>query len=382
MKRIIVAVLALNMLVLSGCSSRVASSIREPDELDLIRTIGIDKHEDGYSVTIDTGVGLNNSAPHIRNGKGPTIDSALNVLKKMVGRLEPFYSHTDNVIIGEDLAREGIDEVMDYIARNSEIRIDTNLFVAKGMTAEDLITGSVSKMQAAAGILNLLSIQVSTLGQGYVFTCLDVIASLAQSGKALVLAIELTEGDNLLDTEEKRLLPNGFGIIQNGKLTSYVSAKNAPSVTLLINELDYLNIQVETEEGTVGLGVINSYVDIKPVFLDNQLSKLKIKVKMEASITEVGGPMDIKSEKKRQELGLAVSEKILANLQDTLMNSKELGVDYIGLGQKAEIKAPIKFQNMSEPWHELFPELPIEIEVTTKIKRSFDLVQPVDLSKR
>ncbi len=380
MKKLYLLLIVFALAALTGCSSRVASSIREPDELDLIQTIGIDKSEEGYYVTISTGMGLNNAEPRIRGGEGPTINAALDVMKKLSGGHEPFYSHADHVIIGEDAAKEGIIEVLDFIERDSEIRIDTNLFIARGMTANELIIGAASKNSAAADTLELIEEQLPNLGQGHVFTALDVATDLAKSGKGLIMAIETRQGDNLKDAEQQKLVPNGFGIIQRDKLTGYVSAEITPSVMLVLDELEYLNLRIDTDEGPVGLGISSTSLDVEPVFMDDELTKLKIKVKADASVTEVGGMVDLMSDRTRRNLGTMVSERLLQNLQKALEHSKEMAVDYMGIGQKASLKRPVRFRNMRESWQEVFPTLPIEIEVTAVIKRTFDLGQPVDIS--
>lgn len=380
MKKILAILFALSMLTLTGCSSQTSNIVREPDELELIRTIGVDKSEKGYRVTIGTDVGLNGSPPQIRSNDDVTIDSALNVLQKTSRGQEPFYSHTDHIIVGQELAKDGIGEVLDYVARNSEMRIGTNLFIAKDATAEEIIVNSAGERNAIADMLDVMKQQISSLGQGYVFTCLDVATGLAADGKAIVLAIEMTDGDNMLNTEEKKVLPSGFGIIDDAKLVSYVPASQAAGVTILINKMNYMLVNVVTDEGTVGLAVTKIDTKLDPIFLDDQLQKLKITVKADASVTEDGGVKNLATDKVRRAISLGASNQILKNLQETLRTSQELGIDYIGIGKKVELKAPLKFESLKKPWREIFTELPIEIEVQTELKRSYDLDNPMNLA--
>lgn len=382
MKKILTAALALIIITLAGCSSQTSNVIREPDKLEMIRTIGIDKGKDGYSVTISTDVGLNGSAPQIRSGNGKTIDEALNVLKKTSRGQQPFYSHVDNLIIGEAVIKDGISEVLDFMARSSEMRIGTNIVIAKGTEAEKIITGAVGEQNAAADMLEVIKEQITSLGQGYMFNCLDVLSELAYNGNAMILAVRLTEGDNLLNDEEKKLTPDGFGIIRDGKLIAYTSSEQSAGITLLIDELNSLNIEVETTEGMVGLALTQIKADIQPVFLDNQLQKLKIKVDAAASITEAGAVTDLTMEKRRQETGLNASRQLLKNLQEAIKSSQSMGIDYMALGRKAELKAPLKFKKMGVTWEELFPELEIELEVSTVLKNTYDLGEPISIYGR
>ncbi|MBE6949401.1 MAG: hypothetical protein E7456_06100 [Ruminococcaceae bacterium] len=378
MKRIIC--ITLSMLILTGCSAQTSNVIKEPDELEMIRTIGIDLADDGYSVTIGTGVGLDGSPPTIRSGEGVTIDEALNVLKKTSRGQEPFYSHTEDIIISEDVARAGIQDVIDFMARNSEMRIGTNILIAKGAKAQDIMTGSVGGKTGLTDMIEVMEQQITALGAGYMFTCLDVAAGLAQGGSALMLAVELVDGDNLLDEKEKKLQPVGFGIFEDSRLKEFSPYELSPGITFLMDKLESINIEVETDMGTVGLALTDSKVDYQPVFLDDQLQKLKITLETEMSITEAGGVTDLTSEKRRQEVGLKASEQILANLQETLKFSKELGTDFMAIGEKVELKAPFKYEKIQNSWQERFSELEIELEVKTVLKRSYDMADPIRLS--
>ena len=58
-----------------------------------------------------------------------------------------------------------------------------------------------------------------------------------------------------------------------------------------------------------------------------------------------------------------------------------MGIDYIGLSKMVELRAPLKFERMEKPWREIFPELPIEIEVHTELKRTYDLDDPISIAE-
>lgn len=381
MKKILTVILVLIILfMLSGCSSQTSNRVLEPDELEMIRTIGIDKGENGYSVTISTDIGLNGKTPKIRSGEGKTVDEALNILKKTSGGQEPFYSHVDNLIIGEEVVREGIGQVLDFMARSSELRIGTNIVISRGTKAKGTITGAAGKDSAAADMLEVIKEQAPSLGRGYMFNCLDVLSGLAENGTAMILAVELTEGDDLLNDGERVLRPQGYAVVEDGKLVNYTSPEETAGITLLLNKLDSLNIEVRLDKGTVGLTLTGLTADIQPVFLDNELKKLKIKVSADASITEAGEVKSLTMEKERQEAGLNASKMLLKNLQETIRKSQSLGIDYMNLGQRAGLKSPMKFQRMKTSWNELFSKIEIELEVSTVIKQTYDLAEPVDIS--
>ena len=130
--------------------------MREPDELEMIRTLGVDRSEAGFTVTAATGTGIDGSPPVMRTGEGMTVDDAMELLQKTSRGQEPFYSHTEHVIIGEDLAKSGVTEVLDFMARSSEMRIGTAVTVSKGMTANRLMSSAFSEKSDIYGLLRVI----------------------------------------------------------------------------------------------------------------------------------------------------------------------------------------------------------------------------------
>ena len=51
-------------------------------------------------------------------------------LQAKVGR-EVFWGHTEVILIGEKLARKGIQEYIDFLIRHPEVRLRANVFVSK-----------------------------------------------------------------------------------------------------------------------------------------------------------------------------------------------------------------------------------------------------------
>ena len=371
MKKIPILILAAALL--TGCAAKGTSLMREPDDLEMIRTVGVDKSDDGYTVTIATGRGIDGSPPRVRSGDGLTIDSALDFLQRTSHGQEPFYSHTEHVIIGEELAREGVDEVLDFMARSSEMRIETAMILAKSATAEELMTSSSGETAGLYDILNVMEEETASMGRGYMFTCLDAAAGLRETGHALILAAEVLPGDNALDDSEKTLRGEGFGVIENGKLTGYVPTDDAPGVLLLLNKPVSLNLACDTGSGRVGVTLEKARSDVKPEFAGGDLKKLEVSVSADIVITEAGAIKDLTSEKMRESIEKAVSQQVFDLLNTTISRSQAAGLDYIGLGAMVEKRAPVKFRDLRERWPELFPKLPVELKITTTVRRSYDL---------
>ena len=152
MKKIAAFIMAAAVAVSSsGCSGlSIFSNYREIEDLELIRTIGVDSDPQGVNVIISSGSTGSESAPRIYETQAPAVGVGLAVLQKVPLGKQAILSHTENMVLGEEEARAGIGQVLDYVERYAEMRIDTSLFIVKGGTARDLIQGTAGKNTSAA----------------------------------------------------------------------------------------------------------------------------------------------------------------------------------------------------------------------------------------
>lgn len=128
------------ILILSGCWSR-----KELNELAIVSTLSLDKIEDRYKVTAQV-LNVNELAGAeqttrlalaVYEEEGDTIFEAIrNITQHSPRKL--YLSHLRLVIIGEELAKEGIKNALDFLARDHELRMDYFLTISK--------TGEASKL--------------------------------------------------------------------------------------------------------------------------------------------------------------------------------------------------------------------------------------------
>lgn len=69
---------------------------------------------------------------------GKTIPDALQRMLSMAPRM-PYLSHVRVLVFGEDLARSGLSDVLDYISRNHQLRTDFFMLVAKNGKAAEIL---------------------------------------------------------------------------------------------------------------------------------------------------------------------------------------------------------------------------------------------------
>lgn len=148
MKTAKLIIFLLVLFTLYGCSDAA-----EPDTLGYVVALGIDKAEDSESkfditiqfanpVTISGGAsqeGGKGGQDSIKNitVTAPGIYSAVNVANHIVSKVFTL-SHTKVVVFSEEIAREGIKDILETIGRSSDIRPNTYFAVSKTSAKEFL----------------------------------------------------------------------------------------------------------------------------------------------------------------------------------------------------------------------------------------------------
>ncbi|MDY8026334.1 Ger(x)C family spore germination protein, partial [Paenibacillus polymyxa] len=131
-------------MLLSGCWER-----QELNEMAFVLGMGLDKAESGYKVTLQVVIpsAIASQAAGGTGGAGvPVIVSSFTVPTiyeaqrkyNLVSARASYYGHIRILVIGEELARAGIKEVLDMLKRSREPRNDFYAMVAKDTTAEDV----------------------------------------------------------------------------------------------------------------------------------------------------------------------------------------------------------------------------------------------------
>jgi len=145
-RKIVLAALIFLLFFTAGCWNMVELNRRA-----IVPGFGVDKAEDGQIKTtvqiirvgeLKSGQGAGPSGPKgmsVYTVTGYTFFDTLRDLAMYVGR-KLFLSKAEVIVVGEDLAKEGLDKVIDFYQRDHELGIRDSLLIAKGEAREVMET--------------------------------------------------------------------------------------------------------------------------------------------------------------------------------------------------------------------------------------------------
>lgn len=341
----------------TGCWSR-----RELEELAFVLALGIDKGDDGEFILYaqigkaqqEAGGGDGEGGEIVViEGKGKTIVQAYDQMFEVANR-RLFLSHARLVIISEELAKSGINRILDFLQRDIRIRSTTLIAVGQGDIKEIL------ESQPVLGGITGLAIKDSMRFNWERSKILrkelyEMVRDIKEGDAELTLPIITMEGEKVaiknaayfqnttmkgtLDNKEVLGLLWLVGDVRHGSITINPNPKDSRYITL---ELMDTKVSINPVEGSKGL-VFHIKVDQQLRVADDQTN---------LTVSQI-----------EQEVNRYIKNTIL----ETVNLAKEEGVDFIGFGKRYRRKYPKKWDE--DKWIEKFKESEVIIKVNSIINR-------------
>lgn len=373
-----VLALACAMLLLGGCGDRMV--VRELDELELIRVIALDSAEDGRVRVTVFGSGVSSEEPSVFAETAYTVGTALARMQTLSEKYL-FFGHADVLLLGEEAARSELGSYHDYLTRDVSIRLGMRCFIVKGGTASE----AMEKFSGADldEFLNGLERDLKLVSESYAFTIGDIASGLAESGAALAAALELREEPDVVSgAANPTLVSAGYGLFTDDGLVGFLDAAESQGANAIINRFEQGHFEVgDGHGGVVGLAVNGVETDVEPLWSGDELLGISLKTQLKAAIEESENEMDMYDSETLVHVRRELESLLEREMSAVVELAGDLGADFLLLGRRISIKNPIKHSGISGDWDEILRQLPVEIEVTADIERTFDLTQPMGSSK-
>lgn len=369
--------------LLSGCWNR-----RELNELAIAVAAGVDKTADGYLVSVQvidpTQVGrsqlVERTTTTSYQAEGKSIFEAMRRMTKKCPR-KIYVAHMRMLVIGESVAREGIMKPLDFFFRDHETRSNFDIIVTKNERASDILsTFSLIELIPATEMYKTLSTSEKSWAPTVAVKAVDLIRLLGTDGNDPVLTgISITGNKEIAQTQEnsKRIEPQGFleyksiAVFKQDKLVGWLNEDEGKSYNYVTNHVTNTVGKNACPDGggPFAVEIFQSQSTITPSIRDNKPA-IKVTTRLEANLGEVECQMDLSKSDTIKELEQVVSRNGKKLIEDGIKHVQQnFSADIYGFGNSIHSKYPRQWKAWREQWAEMFRELPVEVEVTVKIRR-------------
>lgn len=379
LKKVFFTLFILASILLNGCMGG-----REIDELAIAISMGIDKAEDGYLLTIQI---LNPKAIASRKAQNeaPIIlytetGKDLFEIKRRITEQSPrriYNSHLRTVVFGEDMAKEGIQQTLDFFVRGHEYRTDFFFLVAKGTTANHILN-ELTPLEAVPGIEVYDSLKTSEKSWAPTKTVklYELVNDLISDGKNPVLTgIKLSDPKNpmhsieiLKQSDPTKLMVSSLGVFRNDKLAGWLTEEESKGYNYIMGNVNNTAEEVKyDDQGQVTLEAIKTKVKRKATLL-NKKPAINVEIMVKANVVAQTGELDLTSEEIIEKLCRKAERDMEALCKAVLERTKNnFKTDVFGFGEEIHKKYPKLWKEIKNNWNDEFAMLPVSIKVHVQI---------------
>lgn len=369
---LLVFIIVLVTFTITGCWS-----YREIDKLALVSGMAVDKNPTGkgYEITAEI-IDLSSSSTteskfnSLRlQSKGNTIfDGNRNMINISAKPL--YWSHATTVIVSQEIAKDGILPILDWIVRDSEPRLTLYIFISKAKNAKELLSLKSVSTEIRSYEMESMVISNKKLSKIPNIQVYELINDLSTKGIYPVLpAIDVVVNEG-----EKTTELSGGAIFNKDTLAGFIDSEDIMYYLFVRDKMKggLLNIKLAhgSDNSNMTLEVFKNKTKVTPMFSDGNLS-MSIKIKTNVNISELDTNIDLFSESGIKNLK-DIAEKYLENsILNTIKKIQEdFGLDIFGFGNIVKEQMPDLWKDINDEWDEIFKNLKIDVDADIHIRGS------------
>lgn len=360
------------LLLFPLCGCGVSEQRREVEQLLIIQTVGVDYAPGGMKLSLAAASDREQAEPPpALTGSGPTFSAALERIRDASVEEELFTGHMRGLLVGEEAAVHGLEDLLGAVCRSADLRLDMPLYLVRGGTAEKLVLDAGSEERGISEILRAADAHRARQQGIRSGSAGTILRSLIRRGGALAPALRF---EKAAEDGGNTAVPAGYGVLAEGKLCAWIEPDEALGADLLRGvtagrTLDVLDLEgmpatLELQRGTCRL---------LPVWdADGGLHGLDVTAQVRAAVLETAADSALGTEAYDDHMTAQLESAVSDRIGRILRLERQLSLDFLGLEDGLRLSAPERWGRLTEPLGALLPGLEISITVRGEIAHSFD----------
>ena len=377
MKKIVTSFIAL--IFLTGCWN-----YQELNNYSIVTGIAIDKHNNEYEVAVlianspknNTDNSENSSKVVVYSGYGKSIFSAIKDIG-LISAKELYLGHFSVLLISEEVAKDGINNVVDLFLRESSSKKNFYIAITKDCKAKDAlkIITPLSNYSSQNISDNLSS---TTKLQGIISNIdfNELLSNLKRPGvenaiNSIIIIGNAEEGSskkNIETSEPSTYIKLGpLGLFKDDKLVYWTDDDESIGINIVRNKTKEMYVIVKYYNSTTVIDNTELKTNIN-VSLENKLPKVNISISGEGKLVEVTGDVDITSSKVINSLNQKLNLEIEKYIQKGIMASFNNNTDVFGFGLMFYREYPNYYDKVKNNWQNELRKIKININSNIILK--------------
>lgn len=383
-----IAVFAVLMVLsgLGGCFDR-----RELDTLGFVIGVGIDTAEKAGNTELTLQIANvshtqsakknsktskdneSGNSPYLNiSGTGETVNIILRELEHEISR-QIYIPHLQILVFGEDLAKNGVRDSLDFFARAPEARMTQYVCVARGKASDIFEVETQLEQYPSTAIMERIREQDVTSDTPAVTEFEFVRTMMNKSTAAVAPIVEILKID---DTE--RLSVSGCAVFKDCVMVGELDKKESRGLLWVKDEVKngVLSLNVRNEQAAVEIKESESKVI--PEIVEDGTIHIRIIINENGTLGDQSGTVDLVAPENLPALLEETERAIREEIESAFEQSLQLKADIFGFGELIQKKYPVQWNDhMSDHWEDLYQQIQLDIEVNANIESTGRAVKPL-----
>lgn len=393
MRKLKILIIIILLFSLCGCYN-----YRELNEIAIVSAIGIDKTDDGYKMAVQImntkkeGQDTNSSGSQpkfiVYTAEGKTIQGILrDFVLESPRRL--YATHLQLLVISEDLAKNGISDILDWFARDSESRKQFYVLVSENSQSEDILNTLTSlETLNSKKITSNIDTDTRFLGVAEQTTFENVLATYLNDKQELVLPSIRLEGDS--DAGEKnsnieqsspktQIFLSPLAVFKDDKMLGYLTKEESIAMSFIKNKLKSTVIDYKCSDNDyISSEIISSKTSLQPNISSNK-PKVTIKINGKANINEINCDWDLENNETILKINKMLEQEIENIINDSIDSiNQRFDSDIFGFKDLFYKKDPKYYKTIKDQLtDENLKKLDVKVEVDMSLPQKGNILRVI-----
>ncbi len=371
--KIIILLLTIFPLI-TGCYN-----YQELNNISIVTGTSIEKIDNKYKITIqvvnpkksDDTSSTNQPTFITYSQLGDTLQEAYrNIVLTSSRRI--YGSHINILIISEDIAKEDISQILDFVFRNTEMRKEFNVLLSKEPSKLLELNTPITNI-SSNNIKDTLTADTLHLAASRQITFNEMMNMYLNPNLEIVLpTVEMignfNEGENIDNL--KNTNPNadykltGLAIFKGNKILTTLNEKESVNYNIVTNNVTNTLLKHECQNNKYIVHKINELSTIQEI--DPKKNKLKVKITGTAIISEVQCDYDLTKPKTIEKIQEDINKELVKNTTNIIKKFQEQSTDVFGFKDIYYKNYYKDYNKIKDNYEEIFKNM--QIDITSNIK--------------
>lgn len=369
---------ALILLSLTSCWNS-----RELNTLPIVVGIGIDKEQTSKNVLLTAQIlkpeefkknssgssGGQSKAYWNLKSSGETVFDALREFTHETSE-RLYTSHNQVIVIGKEIATEGIQKYLDFFMRAIETR-PTTLILISSDTANAVLDTEPELGKMPAISISKLSKAQQLQSHSKEITFQDFTNYLLSKTTSPIAPIITV----IEDDEKKSLKIEGMAVFKGDQMVGQLNESETRGLLWIKGEIKTGVINVPHKEGIVSIEIVNMKSKVTPKIINGEMY-IYVNIKENSTLTEQTCTENLSTLTSFEELKKLQNEAIRNEILSALKKARELNTDIFGFGELIHKKYKKEWKDIESKWDDIFPSIQVKIEIESNLEATGHISKP------